>query len=246
MSDPKHDATLTTKDVAHIVEAAGTHSLISASVLSSRVITEATGYFERSAAALEHILATLQGKGAHGAHQPMAVTATLDPASAKSIADTLSAMIQPQLDRHDSAIDSVQTRLGDLTRATAEGERMIASVLLGEEGHINRLERSIAEDRRIVASVLLGEEGHIRRHDLEIAALALRLTDVETRRGEAEASPSSGEPSSGPAEAENIRQAYEALRERVAAMEVSIRQLMANRRDDPGGAGGGSRQRRGT
>jgi hypothetical protein len=235
MSDPKQNAALTSRDVTHIVEAAGTHSLISASVLSSRVITEATAYFERSASALEKILATLEGKGAGGASKPLAVTAALDQASAKSISDTLAGTIQPQLDKHGETLAELLARLAELAQAAAESERLIASVLLGEEGHIGRLERDIGENRHLVASILLGEEGHIERLGLEVAALAARLTQLEERQEKPEAPPRGGVAgSSFSQEAREMREAQEVLRERVGTVEASIRQMLA-RTPDQGG-----------
>jgi septal ring factor EnvC (AmiA/AmiB activator) len=224
MSDPKQNAALTTRDVSHIVEAAGTHSLISASVLSSRVITEATAYFERSAKALERILSTLEGKDAHGAHKPMAVTAALDAASAKSIADTLSTSIQPQLDKHSEMLGNLLAQLGDLAQAAAESEQTIATVLLGEEGHIRRLESSIAENQEAVASVLLGEEGHIRRLGRELGELTRRVARLEEQGGAYTAPPPDGAAAD---QAREMREAQDALRDRVTAMEGSIRELLA-------------------
>jgi hypothetical protein len=248
--------------VSHIVQAAGTHSLISASVMSSRVITEATAYFERSAAALEEILATLQGKGADGTAKPITITSVLDPTSAQSISDTLKGAIQPQLDKHDAALASLQAQLGTQAQAIAENQRIVASVLLGEEGHIRRLEQSVAENQRLVASVLLGEEGHIRRLEhavtenqrvvasvllgeeghIErlgrvIADLAQRVTRLEERHGKDEPPPAGRGATAGRApEVREMQEAHDALRDRIVTLEASIRQLMT--RGNPEGGGG--------
>jgi hypothetical protein len=211
MSDPKDKAALTPTDVEHIVEVAGTHSLISASVMSSRVITEASAYFERSAAALEQIQTVLQGKGPDGAANPMAVTAALDPASVQSIADTLKQAIQPQLDKHGTALEALRTQLGEAAQRSAENERTIAAVLLGDEGHIRRL-------------------------DLEIAALVARLIVCEGWRGGDAPSRGAATAATDDREAQALREAHDVLRDRVVNLESAVRRLVEH-----GTSGGGTR-----
>lgn len=232
MSDPKQNAALTSRDVTHIVEAAGTHSLISASVLSSRVITEATAYFERSAAALEQILTTLKGDGADGKPKPMGVTATLEPSSAKLIADTLTSAIQPQLDKHGEMLATLQTQLAQQATQVVEHGK----TLTGLQTQLGQQAAQIAESHRILTTVLLGEEGQIRRLELEVAALALRLTQLQGSGGSGAAAPGGGEASAAFAEeAQAMREAREALHDRMSTVEAAIRQMRAR-----GPEGGGT------
>ena len=239
MSDPKNHAALTPLEVSHIVDASSTHSLIGASVLSSRVITEATAYFERSATALEKLLAVLDGKGDGSGPNSMKITATLDTASAKAVTDAVTGTIGPRIDDLHNSVASALAQLTDHAAKLASGATQLAQQqesLTEAHAKVRDLADTTARHEHAITAAILGEGGHIFRLEGAVADLARRVKRLEDhlRAGEA-----SAVDSTAAEQAREMREANEALRERVAAMEASIRQLLEH-----GAQGGGQRSSR--
>jgi hypothetical protein len=167
---------------------------------------------------------------------PTLVTATL--ASAKMVSHTMTGVIQPQIDAHNTAIAAMQGHIGAQREAFAGAKTRLDAhgvAIAGTTAKLDDLTVKSARHDEAITSALLGEAGHIRRLDGVVADLVVRVALLEAKGGDEDGSRT--DPAAAD-EAGAMREANEALRERIEAMEDAIRQLLSQ-----GPQGGGSRSR---
>lgn len=196
---------------------------------------------------------------------PSLIEASLS--SAKSISETMTGVIQPQINTHSTAIAAAERQIGTHGEAIASATTLLAvhgaaitaaqgtitthghaitaaqtrldthdTTLTGLQAHLTGLGETTARHDQAITAALLGEGGHIFRLDGAVVELARRVKWLEDHPRTADAPLADAVP---PDQAREMREANEALRERVTAMEGAIRQLVEH-----GPQGGGPRSHR--
>jgi hypothetical protein len=198
-------------------------------------------------------------------HRPTLIEASLS--SAKSISDTMTGVIQPQINTHSAAIAVAQGHIGTHGEAIASATTLLAA----HSAAIAVAQGAIATHGGLIASA----QTRLHAHDATLTGLQTHLTglgDATARNDQAitaallgegghifrldgavvelarrvkwlEDHPHRGDPPPAdgvpPEQAREMLEANEALRERVGAMEDAIRRLLAQ-----GPQGGGPRSPR--
>jgi chromosome segregation ATPase len=252
MSDPRTQTALTAPDVERIADAGRPRSLIDASLSAARSISQTmTGVIQPQIDTHTTAITAVQG---------VVTTQGGLLASAKTQLDTQDGEItkaRGDITTQGHAITAAQTRLdtqgGEITKArgdiTTQGNAITAAqtrldthdtTLTGLQTHLTSLGDTTARHDQAITAALLGEDGHIFRLDGAVVELARRVKRLEDHPPRGESPPAQDVPSD---QAREMREANDALRERVGAMETAIRELLAQS-SPQGPQGGGPRSSR--
>jgi hypothetical protein len=248
MSDPRTQTALMAPDIERIADAGRPRSLIEASLSSAKSISDTmTGVIQPQINAHTTAITAAQGQlGAHGEAISSATTLLAVHGAAITAA-------QGTIATHGEFMTAAKTQLhtqgGELTKArgdiTTQGNAIATAhtrldthdaTLTGLQTHLTSLGERTARNDQAITAALLGEGGHIFRLDSAVVELARRVKWLEDHPHRGDAPPAEDVP---PDQAREMREANEALRERVGAMETAIRELLAQ-----GPQGGGPRSTR--